>query len=212
MPPLHFPSERSHDVLVPASGTVPTQLACDIRPGAARQSYSLQWFRLNSGGSFSSVVGGINEDFSLTLHISSSSNNAVYMCTVTINHDGTGNAIPYDGARITIRTTGKYSVLSVHCACMSLHVPTTTTELRIQHNHNFGSGLVLTCAGGLFPLQSGVTFQRNNVTISEEVNYDGRMNYPLTQDKEGEFTCAQTVDGQTVKSDTITLAGTGSSE
>ena len=84
-----------------------TQLSCDISPGAARDSYSVQWFQLNSGSSFSSVSAGIGEDFSLTLHVSLSSDRAEYMCTVTIDHDGTGNAIAYDGARITVRTTGK---------------------------------------------------------------------------------------------------------
>lgn len=94
-------------MLVPTSGTVLTQLSCDIRPGAARESYSLQWFQLNTDSSFSSISEGINEDFSLTMHVSLNSNNAVFMCTVTIDHDGT-NATPYDGARVTIRTTGKY--------------------------------------------------------------------------------------------------------
>ena len=70
VPPLDFPPQRSYYALVPISGTFPTQLNCDIRPGAARESYtSTEWRRLNSTGMISTpIVGGISQEtFSLTL-------------------------------------------------------------------------------------------------------------------------------------------------
>ena len=110
-PPLNFPPHRSHYVFVPVSGTVPTELTCDIEPGAARENYDIEWNRLNSESNFTRIREGVNpETFSLTLPVSANSNSAVYRCTVTIDHDGsgTGNPVFYDGARITIETAGKY--------------------------------------------------------------------------------------------------------
>lgn len=75
--------------------------------------------------------------------------------------------------------------------------------LTLHHNQNFGSGLILTCFDGVFPVTSDVTYQRNGVDIDLETGSDGTLSYLLTQDREGHFTCAH--DGQT--SQVITLAG-----
>ena len=110
-PPLDFPPQRPHYVFVPVSGTVLTELTCDIGPGAARESYNIEWFRINPSGGFTRLTEGVNrETFSLRLPVSVNSSNAVYMCRVTIDHDGNeaGNLVSYDGARITIETAGKY--------------------------------------------------------------------------------------------------------
>ena len=79
----------------------------------------------------------------------------------------------------------------------------SAATLTLQHNQNFGSGLLLTCLDGVFPVTGGVTYQRNGVDVDIETNSDGTLSYPLTQDGEGHFTCAH--DGQT--SQVITLAG-----
>ena len=54
-PRLDFSPQRSHYVLVPVSGTVSTQLDCDIQPGATPENYDIAWFRLNSHGGSASV-------------------------------------------------------------------------------------------------------------------------------------------------------------
>ena len=109
MPSLDFPPHQSHYVLVPTSGTVLTQLECGIGPGLARQSYTVQWRRLNSGNGFTTILEGVSQEtFTLTIPTTASSNNVMYKCTVFIDHDGTGNYIRlYNGARITVRTAGK---------------------------------------------------------------------------------------------------------
>ena len=81
-------------------------------------------------------------------------------------------------------------------------VHSTAAVVVIEHNEIFDSGLVLKCSDKeLFPLTSGVSFQRNGMDIS--VDGGGTLSYPLTQENEGTFTC--THGGQT--SDPITLAG-----
>ena len=106
-PPLDFVSQRSHYVLVPGSGTVSTQLSCDIGPGAGRE---VQWNRLNSDGTFTPVTEGINqENFNLMLPVDVNSDSAVYRCTVTI--DLGGNLRSYNGANITLRAAGKLPLL-----------------------------------------------------------------------------------------------------
>ena len=81
-----------------------------------------------------------------------------------------------------------------------LHV-LVSSEVIITQNENFDSGLVLVCFEGFSPPDSNVSFQRNGMDI--QVNGNGTLSYPLTQENEGNFTC--THDGQT--SDPITLAG-----
>ena len=101
------------------SGTNSTQLQCDIGPGAARQSYTIEWDRINPSGGFTSITEGINQqNFSLTLPVDINSNGTVYMCTVTIDHDG-DTSRAYDGAKITLRTAGKlvhvYTLYLIRC-------------------------------------------------------------------------------------------------
>ena len=70
MPPLNFPDHKSEHVLVPVSGTVSTQLDCDIQPGAAPENYDIAWFRLNSHGGSARVREGISQEtFNLTLQV-----------------------------------------------------------------------------------------------------------------------------------------------
>ena len=79
-------------------------------------------------------------------------------------------------------------------------------EVTITRNENFtGSGLVLVCLEGNFPLTRGVSFQRNgmDILVNGTGIINGTLSYPLTQENEGNFTC--TFDGRT--SDPITLAG-----
>ena len=108
VPPEDFPQQRFHYVFVPVSGTVLTELTCDILPGAARKSYNIEWFRINPSGGFNRITEGINQNFNLTLPVDINSNGRVYMCTVHIDHDGDGkHPTPHDGAKITLRAEGK---------------------------------------------------------------------------------------------------------
>ena len=97
---------------------------------------------------------------------------------------------------VSLRVVVRLLVCALVCGILS-----TAAEVFIGHNSNFSSGLELTCSGGLFPLTSGVSFQRNGMGI--QVNGSGTLSYSLSQENEGNFTC--TYDGQT--SDPITLAG-----
>ena len=131
MPSLDFPEHKSEHVLVQASGAVSTQFNCDIQPGAAPESYSIAWFRLNSDGSFTRIMEGINlETFSLTLQVNLSHNNTVYQCRVSIDHDGTGDSpVEYDGAEITLYTAGKAACTPYHCSvCIDSDSPATQWE------------------------------------------------------------------------------------
>ena len=89
-------------MLVPVSGTVSTQLTCDIEPEAGSE---VQWNQLNSDGDVTPITEGINpENFNLTLMANISSNGTVYWCTVTFDN---GENLSYHGANITLRTAGK---------------------------------------------------------------------------------------------------------
>ena len=104
VPPLDFPQNQSHYVLVPVSGPALTQLNCDIGPGSARESYTIQWVQININ---TNITQGINhQNFSLTLSVDVNSNGRMYMCRVTIDHDGIIRRT-YDGAKITLHTSGK---------------------------------------------------------------------------------------------------------
>ena len=112
VPPLDFPECKFEYVLVPVSGTVSTPFDWDIQPGAAPENYNINWFRLNSDGlTISPIMEGISqENFSLTLQVNLSHNNTLYMCRVSIDHDGVGTGSPpiqYDGAKATLYTAGK---------------------------------------------------------------------------------------------------------
>ena len=82
-----------------------------------------------------------------------------------------------------------------------VHSTTAAEEVVIKHNGKFDSDLVLTCTDGLFILNGGVSFQRNNMSIRGSGG--GTFEYPLNQTSEGRFTC--THNGQT--SEPIALAG-----
>ena len=91
----------SHEVELPdADSVVPTELQCDIQPGALRQRYSVQW-KQNKGM------------FNLTLNVSSSLNGSQYQCEVTIDHDNSSVQIQsYDDVLITlVITTGMLSII-----------------------------------------------------------------------------------------------------
>jgi len=122
VPPLDFPAQRSHYVFVPVNGTVSTELTCDIEPGTARESYSIKWFQIYP--KFALITKGINEkNFNLTLAVDVNSSGAVYMCTVTIDHDGT--TFLYSGAEITLRTGGK---TCIHTTPYTLNVAGSCTH------------------------------------------------------------------------------------
>ena len=104
VPPLDFPQNQSHYVLVPVSGPALTQLNCDIGPGSARESYTIQWVRINTN---TNITQGINQqNFGLTLPVDVNSNGRMYMCRVTIDHDGIIRGV-YDGAKITLHIAGE---------------------------------------------------------------------------------------------------------
>ena len=87
-----------------ADSVVPTELQCDIQPGALRQRYCIQW--LND-----SYIIAIEGMFNLTLNVSSSLNDSQYQCEVTIDHDGTiDNIRNYDGVLTNITTRGMYNL------------------------------------------------------------------------------------------------------
>ena len=84
-----------------ADSVVPTELQCDIQPGALRQRYSVQWKQIFNDSSYIIVNEGM---FKLALNVNSSLNGSQYQCKVTIDHDGT-IVRNYDGVLTTIVTT-----------------------------------------------------------------------------------------------------------
>ena len=90
-----------------ADSVVPTELQCDIQPGALRQRYSVQWKQIFNESSYIIVNEGM---FKLTLNVSSSLNGSQYQCEVTIDHDGT-IVQTYDGVLITLVTTAGIIIL-----------------------------------------------------------------------------------------------------
>lgn len=131
VPFLDFLKNRSQYVLAPVRDAV-TTLTCNIQPGAVSESYDIVWFRLNSDGSFSRIVKGISpETFSLTLQLDLINTTTMYRCTVFIDHDGAGTGSPYDGADITLYTTGTfaYSVFTdSDCPAIMRRVKASITE------------------------------------------------------------------------------------
>ena len=80
--------------LADENSIVPTELVCDIQPGALRQRYSVQW-RQTLLHSSSHIIN--NDSFILTLDIESSVNGSQYQCEVTIDHNGEGVSMTYQG-------------------------------------------------------------------------------------------------------------------
>ena len=92
-----------------ADSVVPTELQCDIQPGALRQRYSVQWRQILND---SYVFIADERMFNLTLNVNSSQNRSKYQCGVTIDHDGS-NIRSYEGVLITIvtRSGGMHNII-----------------------------------------------------------------------------------------------------
>ena len=88
-----------------ADSTVSTELECDIQPGALTQRYSVQWKQLQHNDTFYIID---DECYNLSLSVNSSANGSQYQCEVTIDHDGEGVNMTYDGSTITIITRGTH--------------------------------------------------------------------------------------------------------
>ena len=88
-----------HEVELPdAAHTISTELQCDIQPGALRQRYSVQWVQVSNHA--------ISVDtFNLKLSVNSSTNGSQYQCYVTIDHDGNGTTMTYEGRLNTVVIT-----------------------------------------------------------------------------------------------------------
>ena len=90
-----------HDVqLLDADSIVSTVLECDIQPGALRQSYSVLWKQLQHNET-SHIIN--DNGFNLTLSVNYSVDGSQYQCEVTIDHDGEGVSMTYEGRTIIIR-------------------------------------------------------------------------------------------------------------
>ena len=91
---------QTHEVELPdPKSIVSTELECDIQPGALRQRYSVQWRQLLQNDTFHIL----NEDsFNLTLSVNSGVNGSQYQCEVTIDHDGQGVTMSYEGRIIIL--------------------------------------------------------------------------------------------------------------
>ena len=97
----------THEVELPDDdSSVSTELQCDIQPGALRQRYSVQWIRVFNIG-FTINAGDM---FNLTLNVSSSTSGSQYQCSVTIDHDGNGTTVTYEGRLIQVVTTESESI------------------------------------------------------------------------------------------------------
>ena len=108
---------------------VPTELQCDIQPGALRQRYSVQWKQIFNENSYIIANEGM---FNLTLNVSSSLNGSQYQCKVTIDHDGT-IIRDYDGVLTTIvTTTGIYYMYNIflNLSCDGSCMPISSAHLQ----------------------------------------------------------------------------------
>ena len=92
----------THEVRLPAddNSIVSTKLQCDIQPGSLRQRYSVQWIVSFTNNSVNILV--VLGMFNLTLNVSSSTNGSQYQCHVTIDHDGNGTTMTYEGRTIVV--------------------------------------------------------------------------------------------------------------
>jgi len=108
--PKRSVAQTHHVVLPSADSEVPTELQCDIQPGALAQRYSVQWRRLYQSGH--SVLLDVHV-FSLMLNATSGLDGSQYQCEVTINHDGSLSKT-YNGSRNTILISSKTLLYNVH--------------------------------------------------------------------------------------------------
>ena len=92
----------THEVKLPpsANSIVSTKLHCDIQPGSLRQRYSVQWI-VSFTNNNSDILVDLHM-FNLTLSVSSSTNGSQYQCHVTIDHDGNGTTMTYEGRNIVV--------------------------------------------------------------------------------------------------------------
>lgn len=93
----------THEVKLPenADSFVSTKLQCDIQPGSLRQRYSVQWIVSFTNNNSVDILVDLDM-FTLTLNVSSSTNGSQYQCHVTIDHDGNGTTITYEGRNIVV--------------------------------------------------------------------------------------------------------------
>ena len=92
--------------------TIP--LACDIVPGALRDSYTAVWMEISPGSRH--VIQNVTHcpTFDLMLNITSLMNDYHYQCEVKINHNGS-ILRSYEGAKITLNVTiGKRTNQDMH--------------------------------------------------------------------------------------------------
>ena len=105
---------KIHEVdLSDTNSSVSTVLVCDIQPGALRQRYTVEWKQIQHNDT-SNIIN--NDTFNLTLSINSSVNGSQYQCEVTIDHDGEGVNLTYEGRIIIIvlNTSGMHNE-TLHC-------------------------------------------------------------------------------------------------
>jgi len=99
---------QTHHVVFPSDDSeVPTELQCDIQPGALAQRYSVQWRRLYKSGHSDPLDVHV---FSLMLNVTSGLDESQYQCEVTINHDGSLSKT-YNGSRNTILISSKTFII-----------------------------------------------------------------------------------------------------
>ena len=95
-----------HEVELPnAANTISTELECDIQPGALRQRYSVQWVHVQWVQVSNHAIS--MDTFNLKLSVNSSTNGSQYQCYVTIDHDGNGTTMTYEGRLNTVVITLK---------------------------------------------------------------------------------------------------------
>ena len=106
------------------SSIVSTELECDIQPGALRERYSVQWkiIQLNGPSHISN-----DDSFTLTLSIDSRVNGSQYQCEVTIDHNGEGVNMTYEGRIAIIVTTGTVWYNTTIYAHFLLHIISLVT-------------------------------------------------------------------------------------
>ena len=119
-PSLEEHHSKQHSVHLPSTDSeVPTELQCDIQPGALAQRYSVQWRRLCHNENCSDALLNV-ELFNITLNVTSDLDGSEYQCEVTINHDGSLSRT-YNGTVIIRLIEGKeHVVYTRRCMCFGI--------------------------------------------------------------------------------------------
>ena len=90
------------------SAAVILVLHCDIQPGALRDRYSIEWRALQHNNTFYIISV---DSYHLFLSVNASLNGSQYQCEVTIDHDGIGVSMTYEGSTVTVITVdGMYII------------------------------------------------------------------------------------------------------